>query len=605
MNPNKVNSMISSNLIAPSIVVVLFSIFFILYAHTSFVKFRKTEFGLFMLLGMTNWDIARIILFENSLIGFFSLATGLVSGTLFSRLFYFLVLRITDVKGISYAVSYESYLYTIIFFTVIYALAILSSFLISSRYEIINLLKESRKEDKNIINKPFLAVIGIILIGIAFFDIVNNSTADNSIVFSRSILLCFIGIYLLISNIVWFITKIFKSSKKRYIKNILFISNLKYTFGQSKKILFIITLFVMMTIFFSSLSVLFISDSQKFATEYNPYHIAYAEIFDKNKISNELLNSIIKNGETQFDSYKSIGFIYNSRMTLLSDKNLNSNLGSSIHVQKGHLINLFQVVMGDGYVHETKEIKKIDFKTTTGSHEYISQGKITKVFFNNIPILSGRYIILNDSDYQKIKSETIPTDIGYIKLMNFKDWYKTKGIIDKLSSELEKYNKENTKYNKENTKNYYDNINDDIKAFKAVSRIGDYLVSKQAGSFLLFLCSFVGILFFISSGVILHFRLLTEFEREKVKYKKLYKIGITDLEISNIISKELKVLFFLPIILGIIIATVYNYSMPVEVGEEILSIRYSLILGFIYLCLQSLFYFIYKNYYIKKLLSIL
>ncbi|HZK71345.1 MAG TPA: FtsX-like permease family protein, partial [Clostridia bacterium] len=66
MNPNKVNSSISSMLIAPSLGIVLFSVLFIIYAHSSFVKFRKTEFGLFMVLGMTNWDIGRIMLFENS-----------------------------------------------------------------------------------------------------------------------------------------------------------------------------------------------------------------------------------------------------------------------------------------------------------------------------------------------------------------------------------------------------------------------------------------------------------------------------------------------------------------------------------------------------------
>src|SRR5665647_1527393 len=61
MNPSKVNGTITSNLIAPSLGIALFSVMFIIYAHASFAKFRRTEFGLFMVLGMTNWDIGRIM----------------------------------------------------------------------------------------------------------------------------------------------------------------------------------------------------------------------------------------------------------------------------------------------------------------------------------------------------------------------------------------------------------------------------------------------------------------------------------------------------------------------------------------------------------------
>jgi len=548
MDPSKISSSISSNLIAPSLGIVLL---FIIYAHASFAKFRRTEFGLFMVLGMTNLDIGRIMLFENSLIWFFSLLTGLVSGTLFSRLFYFLISKIVDIEGITFSASFESYLYTIIFFTVIYILVILINFIVISRYEIISLLKASRKADKNLISKPYLAFIGILMIGLSFFDMIIHYTTGNSAVFIRSFSLCFLGIYLLISNMIWFITKLL--SKKKYVQNILFISNLKYTFGQSKNILFIISVLVSMTIFFCSIAGSLLSDSQNFATQYNPYHIAYTEVFDKNKLTDIQLNNIINNGETQLDSYKSMEFIYeaSAKRMVLSDEILNSTLGSRIQVEKDHFINLFQVVMNDGYQHDLYEMKQLEIKTTTGSYKYVSQGQMTEVLFNRTPLLAMSYVILNNSDYLKVKAEIDPIKISSIKLINFKDWYKTKGILDKLSHELEMYNEENTR------------ISPSDVVFKPVSRINDYLEHKQGGSFILFLFSFIGVLFFLSSAVILHFKLLIEFEREKIKYKKLYKIGITEMEISRVISKEIKVLFILPVLIGTMVAIFYSYSMPI------------------------------------------
>jgi len=405
---------------------------------------------------------------------------------------------------------------------------------------------------------------------------INNYTTANSAVFIRSFTLCFLGIYLLISNIIWFISKL--CSKEKYAENILFISNLKYTFGQSKNILFLISVLVSMTIFFCTLAATMLSDSQKFATQYNPYHIAYTEVFDKNRITDKDLKSIITNGETQLDTFTSMEFIYegSAKQMILSDEILNSNLGSQIHVQKDHFINLFQVVMDDHYQHDLYEIKQLEIKTMTGSYKYVSQGQMTEVLFNRIP-LTMSYVILNNSDYLKVKAEIDPVKISSIKLINFKDWFKTKGIFDKLSHELEMYNENNTR------------VSPSDSLFKPVSRINDYSESKQGGSF---------ILFFLSSFVILHFKLLTEFEREKIKYKKLYKIGITEKEISTIISKELKVLFILPVLIGTMVAIFYSYSMLV--GVEMVAMKYSLIFSLIYLLIQFVFYLIYKRYYIKR-----
>lgn len=116
---------------------------------------------------------------------------------------------------------------------------------------------------------------------------------------------------------------------------------------------------------------------------------------------------------------------------------------------------------------------------------------------------------------------------------------------------------------------------------------------------------FVDILFYISSGAILHFKLMTEFESERVKYRKLYKIGITENEASGIISKELTVLFFMPYIFAIFMASFYS-SVPVSVciGTKYnISIGYSLIIGLICSGLQAIFFAIYKRVYTKKLLS--
>ena len=98
MDPSNINYAITGNMVAPGVMVILFCTFFIFYAQNSFIKFRKKEFGLFMVLGMTIQNIQRIIFLENGLIAIISLITGLVSGTIFSKLFYLVIIKIIEVK---------------------------------------------------------------------------------------------------------------------------------------------------------------------------------------------------------------------------------------------------------------------------------------------------------------------------------------------------------------------------------------------------------------------------------------------------------------------------------------------------------------------------
>jgi len=598
INPYKVTSMISSNIIAPGTILLAFSVFFIFYTQNAFQKYRKSEFGLFMVLGMTRRNIAKLVALENGIVAVISIITGLTTGSIFSGAFYLLVMNIIDVGGIPFSLTIESYIYTSVFFAALYILVISSSLLFSLRYEIINLLKETRREEKNSISGSISVLIGILAIGTAIFDMLHNFSTSYNAAFPRSLLVCSVGLYLLISNTIPFLKKVLRRNPKKYYRNMFFISNLKYTFGQSKKILFLISLLTGVTIFFSSIALIIGADSEKYAVQHNPVHIAYAEILGKNKIAKETLDSIIHSGETPLTSFKQLEYIDNGRASIFSDKRLNAVFRTFFQVQKGQFLNLFQIVEDDGYAHNTDEMKSFQAQTQDGARTFISQGSIIKMLFNNLLIVSKeRCVILNEEDYLKVKSSSHPEEIGVINLFNFLDWKKTEAIAVKLETELENYNKAHTKL-------YYDTTEKDNLVFKASTRIDEYNTQKGAGSFLLFLFSFVGILFFISSGVILHFKLQTEMEIEKVKYRKLYKIGITAKEMAGTISKELKVLFFMPIILGVLLATFYIYPFILEIGKNVSAMGNTLVLSLIYTSFQFLYYLMYQRIYINKLTAL-
>ena len=230
---------------------------------------------------------------------------------------------------------------------------------------------------------------------------------------------------------------------------------------------------------------------------------------------------------------------------------------------------------------------------------YTSQEKMENILFNNIKILNGSYyLIFNDEDYEKIKIKTSINSniIGNIKLINFDDWSKSENVINNLTNELENYNNLNADQ-------FFGNKNYDDMEFKPVSKIADYMLSKESNQLLIFLLCFVFILFFISSNLMIHFKLLTEFEQEKIKYEKLNKIGFLEKDISLNISKELNIIFLVPCMAGTCMGTYFIHLKILSIGiGHFNEINYALGTGIIYTILELIFYIFYKKHYIKKIL---
>ena len=65
-------------------IIYLFTFFFILYSMGMFLKTRKRELGILMMLGMTKFQLKRLIFFENVMIGIAAIITGIICGMLFS-----------------------------------------------------------------------------------------------------------------------------------------------------------------------------------------------------------------------------------------------------------------------------------------------------------------------------------------------------------------------------------------------------------------------------------------------------------------------------------------------------------------------------------------
>ncbi|MRN53482.1 FtsX-like permease family protein [Paenibacillus monticola] len=597
-NPYEVNGMISGNLTAPLYVIRAFSVLLIIYAQTTFVKFRKSEFGLFMVLGMSTQNIRKIMLLENGLIAIISIVTGLVAGTVFAPLFYLIVSQMIDMGNVSFTLTLDSYLYTALFFGAVYVIAIAGNLLLTWRYSIVRLLKEKRTADRSLIHGKVPGFIGIALLGFAVYDLLSHLTIDNSNIIFRSMAISMFGIFLLLSSLGDWIKFSLSRSPKAYHKHMVFSSDLSYTLGRSRIILLLITILITFSLFLSSMVLFLSNESQKNAVKHNPYHIAYLEVFGKNRISDETLNEIVDKGTTPLTTHQVLEYIELFPTKVFLDQNINALTGSTYQVEQDHFLNLALVDQTDGYENNIPVMPTYDIELASGKKTLLSQGSIVSMLFNRLPLLTnGLQIIVSEQDYTALQA--LHPEIGQLHLLNFKNWKQTAAIDAKLNTAL-------AKYNKDNTDTWYGDDRQDAFAFGTGSRIGELTTLKQANQFGLFLFAFVALLFIVSSAVVLHFSILMDLEREKIKYRKLAKIGMTSKEAAAMMVKPFRLLFILPYVLSIVFATFYFVYMVKVINHKALEpLGLSLLAGSIYLVLQLLFYLLYTRLYTRKMLAVM
>ena len=157
-----------------SVVVAVVLACLILYANRFLLRRRKRELGTYLLLGLSQGQVSRLLFLETGIIGLISLAAGLALGFLASTGMSELTLSMFSIRMEEFvlAFSWRSAGKTAVYFGVIFLLVMLFSGLQVSRSRLIDLIQGERKNE---ILKPrplwtavFQLVLGVICLAGAY-----------------------------------------------------------------------------------------------------------------------------------------------------------------------------------------------------------------------------------------------------------------------------------------------------------------------------------------------------------------------------------------------------------------------------------------------------
>jgi len=182
--------------ISLGIIIILLS-FFTIYSYTSYIRVRRTEFKIMLLIGMTKRELALCLLFENLILMFLCMSLGILLGTIFSKFFFLLVINYLRFPILRFSLSSINYISTLEFFIIIYAIITLrTTRLLKNMYDVNNSIV---RNPKKIIGKKFKLIIFVFLIMADVYALVNQAKID-----SINYLYIFIGCILMIYGIVFY-----------------------------------------------------------------------------------------------------------------------------------------------------------------------------------------------------------------------------------------------------------------------------------------------------------------------------------------------------------------------------------------------------------------
>lgn len=543
----------------------------IIYATNFLIKKRKKEFGIYMMLGMGKWKISKILIIETLFVGAISLIAGLLLGIFLSQGLSLLTVKmfLVELSQYKFVISWKAIGRSILYFGLIYLVVIIFNTLVISKYKLIDLINSSRKSEKITVRSAGLSftilIASIVILVVAYYLASVTNLDFNDYRFLTSIFLGIIGTLGFFFGASSVLLLILKKSDNLYYNNLntFTIRQITNKFNTNFISMAVICLMLFVTIGILTTGLSMKKSFEGITKKFTPYDLScslnkdneesnipieealakYHIILDENTeyitMNTYMIDFSIKdllgkytdtgseliNFNPVFEKAQVISVTdFNKNRKLLGKKELSlndneiyisSNLESMIPTIERFLKENSEIII-DGKAYDIKEKKVLDDSLgTTGASNNIFSFIVPDDFCNNLTA-DSEYININyvGEGKERKKEEVAKILEGYMTI--------EPGVIG-----------------------------DDIKLL-AMSREIAYDSSVGMSTIILFVAIYIGIVFLLSSAVVLAIQQLAQCNDSLERYEVLRKIGASRRQINKSILVEVLTFFIMPLSLAII-----------------------------------------------------
>lgn len=557
-----------------TVIIYLFLFLFVGYSASVFLKSRNKEFGILYTIGISKKQVRKMIFIENLIMNTLASILGVFIGLIFSKVILIVISSLIGIEPLKFYVPIKSMGAIILYFILLSLLISYFICFVVREDKVIKLLKGTQKPKKEPKTSPILSILCVLLFVVGYYRAVTVTESQLISTIVPVTFMVIIGTYLLFSQLSVFIIKKLKGNKSFYKKNInmLCIANLHYKIKDNTRMLFLVT--ITSAVAFTAIGSIhsYWTDLISQSEMDFPQAIFYAT--ERKKLNNssnnneenrvKKLESLLEEENISYDKVEG-----KFKTVFLKDKNrdikiIKESEYAQLAEAKGfEIINL-----------KSNEAISLSKESSKNKDDFINIDnksiKVRQVKQSAVPTYYGMYMyVVKDDFYDSINTEYIEDEFVAI---NTSDYMRTLNT-SKVFEDVYKYDKE----------------------YKFLSKSIIVENGKVAYAVLLFLSVFIGLVFFITSSSFLYNKIYRDCQEDKVKYRKLNKIGLTYNEIKKISRVEIGALFFIPYMVAVIHSIFALLAFKSARGVDIASSSF-LVMGSFFIVVCVYFLIIRKNY---------
>ncbi|ELC8454521.1 ABC transporter permease [Clostridium perfringens] len=547
--------------------------FLIVYANNYLIKRRKKEFGIYMTLGMENGSLSKMIFLETLFIGAISLGIGVVLGIMLSQALSVLTAYMfqVDLTKFQFVFSTLGFKRTVLCFSIIYLVVLIFNFISVRKIKLIDLLTASKRNEKPTIKNLWVSVIlflvSVGILGISYYKVIHDGIAFASFnALGLPILLGCIGTFIFFYSLTGFFLKVIQGNKKFYLRDLnMFVmkqisSKINTTFVSLSFIC--LMLFLAICTFSGGLGInrainADLKDLTKFDVTFwsnsgeNIEKLLKEKNIDISNIAKEDSNMVMYDSGVKYSNFlskegmtamKNYFPVANDNDILVIGENGYNNtlklLGKeSVNLKENQYLAVGNIDEMKKWVNESLENGNIDQMKKLVNKSSENGKKIN---------ISGKTLEPANKKYENINLYNF-TMKGDILIFVVKD--SLLEVLKPVSSRFNMMLKDNS-----NTKEELESIRDQLVESQVYSITKKEIYDNAAGlgATMAYLGIYLGLIFIITSAVVLAIQQLTESTDNVERYRLLKEIGVDQKMINKAIFTQVGVYFMLPLSLAIV-----------------------------------------------------
>lgn len=634
------------------VLIVMMSFIFLWYTFSIFLKSRKRDFSVYLILGMSEKDLRKMIFLENIILGVGTIVTGILVSLFFSKVILLISQNILALdQGMPFYFPIKPILLTVFAYAAIFLLIALMT---TRRIQTENLSELSKSEDKPLPlpkAKWYLILTSSLCLGGGYgtvlsfvFGYRNGMAIGGLSQLIVGVLLTVAGTYFFFTQTsIYFLTFLRRGTFFFKRTNMLTISNLIYRMRSNATMYFMIA--IVASVAFVGIGTTMAVGGTDFATTQES---SFAYVYmgmgsgsaagETSKFDQE--NVAFIKSSIEADGFRPyvvealpLGIEYRSQgskdtqyveVIPLSLFNNLAKVDKQAELTLTSETSMLLLANSNGSVNEIKA-DELDRQESKGEISYQLGGKFEPISYKystrRFNIAHGELAVVSDRLYQKILKEkrldyAEKPDEGYVGapvfIIHYPEWAegsqsdqqireRLSQLEESTSEALDQFLSANPMIEDEELpkekQREFDAIID--HEFYYTSMYQTWRQTKQGNGLILLISVLLGAVFFTFAACILYFRLFGELDRDGKFHRSLHLLGVSQKERHKIATREMLVMYFVPIVIAVCHFTVAMISLRMLIELPIFIYVARIILS--YLVFQLSFFVISRWRYLKHL----